>query len=283
MEKAEKISARLNGMRNRDAERRVKVRLMQEIRNKMHDEIDDLEIEILDARWREKSLEREISEVTMRKAELHRERVFNEVSLAEYKKGLVEHKELEAGLRHEAENKRKEAERVRTSASLACLSGLDHRMHGNMSKAIPILRKVEGMIQEAEDIDKKADAHVRTLDQYESWTRVLDQHMRDIERRSVQNAQEIEECGSELQELKKRLLDMVKTSADHRIKILNLREEEHQHGYVIDILENKAGLAEMAADVLKKDAEDVAKSMALLDLDNLPATDEPEPQADDGE
>ena len=68
-----------------------------------------------------------------------------------YRDASRQRRDQEAGLRQEAENKKREAERLRGEAEQSFLSGIDHRSHGNMVQANPILHHVEQLLNEAEE------------------------------------------------------------------------------------------------------------------------------------
>ena len=66
-----------------------------------------------------------------------------------YRDGTMRRQNQEAGLRQDAENTKREAEQLREQAGRDCVSGIDHRMHGNLAQANPILCQVEQLINEA--------------------------------------------------------------------------------------------------------------------------------------
>jgi chromosome segregation ATPase len=261
---------------------RYKARITRDIRHKINDEINAIEREITEARWKDRFLQRRISEIRIRREQLNCERTFNRVALEEYRKGLDKAKEDEANLRKEAEDKRKEAERLRGSASQACLIGVSHRSNGNAMKAGPMLHQVERLVLEIEDLDKKTEKIVETIAQYEKWTRILSRHIKDVEEKSKWNLQEIDECSTELQDIRASLEKLIAESVKHSMLLSKVREGDQDVRSFADIFDGRVATAELASEMTRESAEEMVRSLSLMNLGDLPAEDEPEPQTDEG-
>ena len=59
-------------------------------------------------------------------------------------------------MRQDVENKKREADQLRVQAGQDCVSGIDHRVHGN-KQANPILRQVEQLINDADQLEREAE------------------------------------------------------------------------------------------------------------------------------
>ena len=109
-------------------------------------------------------LEQRIAEVESRHEDYVWENIDTETSINMYRDASRQRRDQEAGLRQEAENKKREAERLRGEARQSFLSGIDHRSHGNMAQANPILCHVEQLLNEAEELDRQANEHLSQLE-----------------------------------------------------------------------------------------------------------------------
>ena len=96
--------------------------------------------------WQEPALEKEIADIERWHAIYLRESADFEGSVLMYLSDATRLQNQEAGLRLDAEQKRREVERLREEASQECVSGVDYRMRGNLVQANPILRQVEQLI-----------------------------------------------------------------------------------------------------------------------------------------
>ena len=70
----------------------------------------------------------------------------------------------EAGLIQDSEHKKIKVERLKEQAGQDCVSGIDHRMQGNLIQANPILRRVEQLIYEADHLEEESSAHLRQIE-----------------------------------------------------------------------------------------------------------------------
>ena len=114
--------------------------------------------------WQEPTLEQEIADLERTHAIYLRESADFEGSINRYLSHTTCLRNQEAGLRLDAEHKRREVERLREQAGQECVSGIDHRMRGNLAQANPILRQVERLICEADQLDREASAHLSQIE-----------------------------------------------------------------------------------------------------------------------
>ena len=124
---------------------------------------DDLDKEVVDMEWQEPMLEKEIADIERTHAIYLRERADFEGSIKRYLSDTTRLRNQEAGLRQDAEHKRREVEWLREQAGQDCVSGIDHRMHGNLAQANPILHQVERLICEADCLNSDSSAHLSQI------------------------------------------------------------------------------------------------------------------------
>ena len=139
---------------------RVEAEQLQREEERLGAQADDLEKEVVDMEWQEPTLEKKIADIERTHAEYLRENADTEGSINMYLSGTICRQNQEAGLRQDAEDKSREVERLREQAGQDCVSGIDHRMRGNLAQANPILRQVEQLISEADQLDREANVHL---------------------------------------------------------------------------------------------------------------------------
>ena len=101
---------------------------------------DYLDKEVVEMEWQEPTLEQEIADLERTHAIYLRESADFEGVTNRYL-SLIKHLgNQEAGLIQDSEHKRREVERLREQVGQDCISGIDHRMCGNLVQANPILR-----------------------------------------------------------------------------------------------------------------------------------------------
>ena len=87
-----------------------------------------------------------------------------EKSINMYRDGTKHRRDQEAGLRQDAENKKREAEQLREQADWDFVLGINHRMHGNLVQAQPILCQVEQLINKADQLEIEANEHLSQIE-----------------------------------------------------------------------------------------------------------------------
>ena len=122
-------------------------------------------------------LEKKIAFIEKTHAEYLRENAYIESSIKMYRDGTMHGRDQEVGLRQDAENKKREAEWLREQACQDCVSGIDHRLHGNLAQANPILSQVEQLISEADQLDKEANEHIRQIEKNNKECQTLMAHV----------------------------------------------------------------------------------------------------------
>ena len=85
-------------------------------------------------------LEMKMADIEKTCAVYLRESADTERAINMYQRGVIRRRDQEAGLRHDAENKKREADQLRVQAGQDCVLGIDFRTHGMEMKANPILR-----------------------------------------------------------------------------------------------------------------------------------------------
>ena len=79
-------------------------------------------------------------------------------------------------MRWDAKSKKGEAERLREQAGRDFVSDIDQRLHGNLAQANPILRQVEKLINEADQLDREANEHLSQIEKNSIEIQILVTH-----------------------------------------------------------------------------------------------------------
>ena len=150
-------------MRNKVRMEREKVRILQDESAKARADAeqlqseekclgafaDDLENKVMSREWQVLALEMDVDDAERLHATFLRHSADIEDIIDRYLTQITSLRNQEAGLRQDSERKRREVERLREQVGQDCVSGIDHRTHGNLAQATPIMRRVEQLIYEA--------------------------------------------------------------------------------------------------------------------------------------
>ena len=90
-----------------------------------------------------------------------------------YRAVILCRQDRSAGLRRNVERKKGEADRLRQQAGQDCVSGIDHRVLGNVAQANPILHQVEELINEADQLDREAQEHINHIERNDNECQAL--------------------------------------------------------------------------------------------------------------
>ena len=71
------------------------------------------------------------------------------------------------------EHKKGEADRLRQQAGQDCLSGIDHRVLGNVAQANPILHQVKELINESYQLDLEAQEYINQIERNDNERQAL--------------------------------------------------------------------------------------------------------------
>ena len=160
--RAEREKARV--LQTESAKIRVDAEQLQREEERLGAQADDLDKELVDMEWQEPRIEKKIADIERTHVVYLRENADTEGSITKYLSGIIRRQNQEAGLRQDAEHRRREVERLRGQASQDCVSRIDHRMRGNLAHANPILRQVEQLIYEADQLDREASVHLSQIE-----------------------------------------------------------------------------------------------------------------------
>ena len=221
---------------------------LQREEERLGDEANDLDREIVDMEWQEPMLEQRIAEVESSHETYVRENNDTEASINMYRDASRWRREQEAGLRQEAENKKREAERLRGEAGQSCLSGIELRSHGNMAQANPILRQVEQLLNEAEELDRQANEHLSQIEKNNDEVQILMAHAMANARFRGELRQAMAESQTKLAELRRQLQEKRRESEENKARVNELRDEEDRYGYDAGEREEEADIADRQVD-----------------------------------
>ena len=170
--RAEQEKARV--LQAESAKIRADAEQLQREEKRLGAQADDLDKEVVEMEWQEPTLEQEIADLERTHAIYLRESADFEGSINRYLSHTTRLRNQEAGLRLDAEHKRREVERLREQAGQDCVSGIDHRMRGNLAQANPI--QVEQLICEADCLDRESSAHLSQIEKNNDKVQFLMSH-----------------------------------------------------------------------------------------------------------
>ena len=237
---------------------------LQREEERLGDEADDLDREIVDMEWQEPMLEQRIAEVSSRHGTYSREKNDTEALINMYRDASRWRRDQETGLRQEAENKKREAERLRGEAGQRCVSGIDHRSHGNIAQASPILRQVEQLLDEAEELDRQANEHLSQIRNNNNEVQILMAHAMLNARFRAELMQSMAELQTKLTELRRQLQEKRRESEEKKARVNELRNEEDRYGYDSREREEEADIADRQADGAEREANRIAQELTLF-------------------
>ena len=146
----------------------------------------------------------------------------------------------EAGLRHDSEHKRRETERLREQAGQECVSGIDHRMHGNLAQANPILRRVEQLIHEADRLEEESKAHIRQIESNNEGIPCLVASVEMMTNFRDEILQGMVGLQNRLTRLQSKIQEKTEESKDNRRRFYEIRDKEDKYVFAAIIKEEEA-------------------------------------------
>ena len=174
-------------------------------------------------------------------------------------------------MRQNAENKKREAEWLREQAGQDCVLAIDHRLHGNLAEANPILRQVEHLISEADQLDREANEHLSQIEKNNKECQTRMAHVLANVRFRSDLMQSMEGFQTQLTDLRRQLQEKKKESEEKQRQVFQIRNEEDSYGTAASYKEEEAvedkkqsEEAEREAQRIEQEIEQLSKTCELL-------------------
>ena len=124
---------------------------------------DELDKAVVDMEWQEPLLEAKIAAIQKPHDKYLRDIAEIESRMDIYRAVILCRRDHSAGLRRETERKKEEADRLRQQTGQDCVSGIDHRVLGNVAQANLILHQVEELVSEADQLDREGQDRIDNI------------------------------------------------------------------------------------------------------------------------
>ena len=160
-------------LRTDAAVKRLEADWLQKEEERLGDQANDLDKAVVDIEWQEPMLERKIAALQKTHDKYLRDIEDTKSHINMYRAVILCRQDRSAGLRRNVERKKGEADRLRQQAGQDCMSGIDHRVLGNVAQANLILHQVEELINEADQLDREAQEHINHIERNDNECQAL--------------------------------------------------------------------------------------------------------------
>ena len=130
-----------------------------------------------------------------------------------------------------------------------------------MAKANPILRQVEQLLDEAEELDRQAIEHLSQIRQNDNEVQILIAHAMLNARFRGELMQSMAELQTKLTELRRQLQEKRRESEEKKARVNELRNEEDRCGYHSREREEEADIADRQSDDVEREANRIAQEL----------------------
>lgn len=160
--------------------------------------------EMVEKEWRDQRLVQRLEQVQLINEDCVKENKGAECSINIYRNAARRKWGREACLRQQAEDKKREADRLRGEAGQRCIHGMSYRALGNMAHDVPSLQQVEQLLTEVEECNRQVEEFIGQIERdADDVQRLITSLRGEIRQDLAEMRHKQTQLGSQLSEVRK--------------------------------------------------------------------------------